>query len=271
MKMKLLTVALFSLFCLPLFGQDGVKPDASKDPKLNALLWMQNASEFRLLTRQAYRYAGEQLHKGLQDKNGCADEVQFKEGGFQGKKPSVILDVDETVLDNSPFNARNIIQGTAFNLENWNVWAHEEKARAVAGALEFITMAKKQGVEIFYVTNRRDGMRVATINNLKALGFPVTQAHLLTRNDKAGRGGDKVSRRAMVAVKHRIVLLIGDNMADVCSQMDNTDSSERNRIAKQKGEMLGARWIILTNPVYGGWERALKKANGSGLDQAKDD
>ena len=270
MKVKLLTVIVVSFFCLALFGQDGVKPDPSKDPKLNALLWMQNAAEFRLLTRQAYRYAGGQLHRGLQDKNWSADEVQLQEGGFQGKKPAVILDVDETVLDNSPFNARNIIQGTAFNLENWNVWAHEEKARAVAGALEFITMAKKQGVEIFYVTNRRDGMRVATIKNLKALGFPVTQAHLLTRNDKAGRGGDKVSRRAMVAVKHRIVLLIGDNMADVCSQMDNTDRNERSRIAKQKGEMLETRWIILPNPVYGGWERALEKANESGLDQAKD-
>ena len=271
MKVKLLTVVFVSFFCLSLFGQDGVKPDPSKDPKLNALLWMQNAAEFRLLTRQAYRYAGGQLQKGLQDRNWSADEVQLQKGGFQDKKPAVILDVDETVLDNSPFNARNIIQGTAFNLENWNVWAHEEKARAVAGALEFITMAKKQGVEIFYVTNRRDGMRVATINNLKALGFPVTQAHLLTRNDKAGRGGDKVSRRAMVAAKHRIVLLIGDNMADFCSQMDNTDSNGRNRIAKQKGEMLGSRWIILPNPVYGGWERALEKASQSGLDQAKDD
>ena len=271
MKAKIFTVILVSLFCLRSFGQDGSKPDPSKDPKLNALLWMQNSAEFRLLTRQAYRYAADQLHKGLQDKNWCADEVQLQEGGFQRKKPAIILDVDETVLDNSPFNARNIIQGTAFNLENWNAWAHEEKARPVAGALEFITMAKKQGVEIFYVTNRRDGMRVATMNNLKSLGFPVTQAHLLTRNDKAGRGGDKVSRRAMVAVKHRIVLLIGDNMADVCSQMDNTDSNERNRIAKEIGDRLGARWIILPNPVYGGWERALQKAQRSDLDQAKDD
>ena len=109
MKVKLLTVVFVSFFCLALFGQDGVKPDPSKDPKLNALLWMQNAAEFRLLTRQAYRYAGGQLQKGLQDKNWSADEVQLQKGGFQDKKPAVILDVDETVLDNSPFNARNII------------------------------------------------------------------------------------------------------------------------------------------------------------------
>lgn len=270
MKVKLLTVVFVSFFCLASFGQEIAKPDPSKDPKLNALLWMQNAAEFRLLTRQAYRYAGGQLRKGLQDKNWSADEVQLQEGGFQNKKPAVILDVDETVLDNSPFNARNIIQGTAFNLENWNAWAHEEKARAVAGALEFITGAKKQGVEIFYVTNRRDGMRVATINNLKALGFPVTQAHLLTRNDKAGRGGDKVTRRAMVAANHRIVLLIGDNMADVCSQMDVADNRVRNRVARQKRVKLESRWIILPNPVYGGWERALKNAKKLALDQATD-
>lgn len=270
MKVKTVAFVLVALFFRTALAQDDPKPDPRRDPKLNALLWMQNAAEFRVLTRQAYRYAGEQLKKGLQDKDWSADEVQLEAGGFQDKPPAVILDVDETVLDNSPFNARNIIQGTAFNLENWNAWAHEEKARAVAGALEFITAAKKQGVEIFYVTNRRDGMRVATINNLKALGFPVTQAHLLTRNDKAGRGGDKVSRRAMVADNHRIVLLIGDNMADVCSQMDVADSSERNRVASQKGRQLESRWIILPNPVYGGWERALKNANKPALDQAED-
>ena len=271
MKVKMLTVVVVSLVGVSSLGQENVKPDPRRDPKLNALLWMQNAAEFRLLTRQAYRYAAGQLDKGLQDKEWSADEVQLREGGFQQKKPAVILDVDETVLDNSPFNARSIVDGTAFNLENWNAWCHEEKARAVAGALGFITKAKNNGVEIFYVTNRRDGMRVATINNLKSLGFPVTQDHLLTRNDKAGRAGDKVSRRAMVAAKHRIVLLIGDNMADVCSQMDSTDSNERNRIARQRGAMLESRWIILPNPVYGGWERALSELNESALDQAKDD
>ena len=248
-------------------GQDPATVDPQKDPKLNALLWVQNSAEYRALTQQAYRMALIQLKRGLNDKTWSADEVQAKENNYQDKIPAVILDVDETVLDNSPYNARNIVDGTAFNLESWNAWVKEEKARAIPGAIGFIKTAKKLGVEIFYLTNRRDAVRTATLNNLKALGFPVDQAHLMTRNDDQGRGGDKVSRRKQVASKHRVLLLIGDNMADVCRGMDTGNQVERNRIAKQE-KRLGTRWIILPNPVYGGWERALDPEH-SNLDVAR--
>lgn len=248
-------------------GQDPATVEPQNDPKLNALLWMQTAAEYRALTEQTYRFALLQLKEGLKDKKWSADEIQAKENNYQDKTPAVILDVDETVLDNSPYNARNIADSTAFNLESWNAWVKEEKAKEVPGALKFIKTAKQLGVKIFYVTNRRDTVRAATINNLKALGFPVDDAHLLTRNDDQGRGGDKVSRRKLVANKHRILLLIGDNMADVCGGMDTTSQLERNRIAKQN-KLLESRWIILPNPVYGGWQRALDPEH-SNLDVAR--
>lgn len=248
--------------------QESTQVDISKDPKLNALRWMQNAAEYQILTKQAYRLATFQLNKALDDPSWTADEVQARSEDYQTKKPAIILDVDETVLDNSPFNARNILDGKPFSLATWNDWCNEAQARAVPGALKFIQGAKEKGVEVFYVTNRRDVVRTATLKNLKALGFPGDEEHLLTRNDDQGRGGDKVSRRAMVAEKHRIILLIGDNMSDLCSGMDVRDQAERNRVAAQKEKMLGARWILLPNPVYGGWERALNRDDDN-LDPAR--
>ncbi|MEC9092626.1 MAG: HAD family acid phosphatase [Planctomycetota bacterium] len=267
--MRFSFLAIISVFLLgqEATGQHPATADPQKDPKLNALLWVQNSAEYRVLTEQTYRFALLQLKAGLKDKTWSADEIPAKENNYQEKTPAVILDVDETVLDNSAFNARNVLDGTTYNLESWNAWAQEEKARAVPGALEFIQAAKKMGVAIFYITNRRDTVRAATLNNLEALGFPVDAAHLLTRNDDLDRAGDKVSRRKSVASQHRILLLIGDNLADVCSGMDTDNQNDRNRMATQRA-LLRSRWILLPNPVYGGWERALDPGS-SNLDVAR--
>jgi acid phosphatase len=234
--------------------------NVEKDKRFNAVAWMQNAAEYQALTRQAYRLAEYQLEKSLQDKSWTADEVQLLSVGFSDLPPAVILDVDETVLDDSPYNARNITNGTPYDLPSWNRWCLEEKATPIPGALKFVKAAQKMEVKIFFVTNRRDLVKKATINNLKKYGFPARESNVLTRNDDAGRQGDKLSRRAMVAKDHRIVLLIGDNLSDICSEMDNRDQKTRNAIAELKNKALGTRWIVLPNPVYGGWERAL--ANG---------
>lgn len=231
--------------------------DPKHDPRLNAVRWTQTSAEYQALTEQAYRLARIQLQQALEDPTWSADEVQLEENDFRTRKPAVILDVDETVLDNSPYNARNILSGKSYTLESWTAWCKEKKARAIPGAKKFILTAKSLGVDVFYITNRRDDVRQATIDNLKALGFPADEDHVLTRNDEQGRGGDKVSRRAMVASKHRILLLIGDNLSDICSGMDSRDYRERNRLAAQKRKYLGSRWIVLPNPVYGAWERAL--------------
>ncbi|MEM6364740.1 MAG: HAD family acid phosphatase [Planctomycetota bacterium] len=231
--------------------------DVESDKRFNAVAWMQNSAEYRLLTEQVFRSAQTQLQIGLHDPNWSADEVQLADNRFQRKKPAVILDCDETVLDNSAFNARNIADGLEYSRDSWNAWCSEANAGAVPGSLEFVNVAKSLGARVFFVTNREDLVKDATIRNLNALGFTATAGNVLTKNPEQGRGGDKISRRAMVARNHRIVLLIGDNMGDLCSEMDTTNPEERNRTASVKQSMLGSRWFMLPNPVYGGWQRAL--------------
>jgi len=227
------------------------------DSRYGGVTWMQNSAEYVLLTQQTYRAATLQLVFGLQDRKWSADEVQVIEGGYEDKPPAVILDVDETVLDNSAFNARNILHGTQYTTESWNAWCQEGKAEAIPGALEFIKSAEGLGVKVIYLTNRVDEVKEATIKNLNELGFQSDEANVLTKNDEAGRGDDKISRRAMVAKEYRIVLLIGDSMSDLCSGMDVPNTKRRNEVSKQKTELLGSRWIMLPNPVYGSWQRAL--------------
>lgn len=233
--------------------------DVRQDDRFLALSWIQNSAEYQLLSAQTYRLALGQLAIGAADPKWCADEVQIVEGNFETKTPAVILDVDETVLDNSAFNARNIVEGRQYTTDGWNAWCAEEKSRALPGALEFTRAAEGLGVKVYYVTNRRDEVKQATINNLNSLGFKADENNVLTRNADAGRGDDKVSRRAMVAEHHRIVMLIGDSMSDLCSGMDEFVQEKRNATASEKTAMLGSRWIIMPNPVYGGWERALPR------------
>jgi acid phosphatase len=233
------------------------EPDVTSDRRYNAVAWMQNAAEYRMSARQAFRLATLQLDKGLSDLSWTADLVQRDTGGYQSKTPAIILDVDETVLNNSAYSARGIVNEESYSTPTWTAWAAEEKAGAIPGALEFIQYARSKHVRVFYVTNRKDDVKQATINNLRALDFPASEDYILTCDASDGRPRDKISRRAFVAENHRILLLIGDNMGDFCADMDTTNQQERNELAAQREDMLGSRWIILPNAMYGGWDRAL--------------
>ncbi len=258
-----LAIGLFIGFC---WGENQTRIATAQQIKVEAdsryggVTWMQNSAEYRLLTRQTYRLALAQLSIGSQDRKWSADEAQIVAGGFEQKSPAIILDIDETVLDNSAFNARNIVQGKQYTTESWNAWCQEGRADAIPGALEFVKGAEGLGVTVFYLTNRVDEVKVATIKNLNELGFAATDENVLTSNEAAGRGDDKVSRRALVGEQHRIVMLVGDSMSDLCSGMDVPNTKRRNEVAAEKVDLLGSRWIVLPNPVYGGWQRGLPKA-----------
>jgi acid phosphatase len=234
--------------------------DVESDRRYDALTWVQNSAEYKQLTRQIYRMALSQLSVGMQDSKWSADEVQIADGGYEEKPPAIILDCDETVLDNSAYNARNVVLGKKYETAIWNAWCQEAQADAIPGALEFVKAAEGMGVKVFYITNRRDVVKEATIKNLLALGFPADEASVMTKNEDENRDGTKVTRRAAVAKDYRIVLLIGDNMSDLCTGMDVPNTKRRNEIALEKMEMLGSRWVMMPNPVYGSWQSALPDA-----------
>lgn len=252
-------IFLAALVAAAPLSTSGQTTDLQQDRRFDALTWVQNSAEYRMLTEQTFRLALHPLITALDDVTITADEEQLAVNDFADKPPAIILDCDETVLDNSAYNARNVLKKESYSTDTWNAWCLEEQAEAIPGSLEFVTRAQALGADIFFITNRRDVVKNATVENLKKLGFPATAENVLTKNKELGRGDDKISRRATVAQTHRIVMLIGDSMSDLCSEMNVSETSQRNETGNQKFKQLGSRWIMLPNPVYGGWQQALSE------------
>ena len=222
--------------------------------KLNAVLWMQTAAEYEASAIQAYRLAQLQLDAALADPSWTAAVEQTEVSG----PPAVVLDLDETVLDNSAFEARLAADGAPYTEDAWNRWAEERKAGAVPGALEFLRYAASRGVTPFYVTNRDHRVEGATRDVLARLGVPVSADRdvVLARHENGWDASDKSSRRQAIAATHRILLLIGDNFEDFVSGT-RTSVADRDRLLQQYDAFWGRKWIVLPNPTYGSWETAI--------------
>lgn len=222
---------------------------------LNATLWTQQSAEYRASAAQVYRAASRMLAQGLADPDWTA--VTERTSDPRGLPPAVILDVDETVLDNSPYQAHLIVEGTEYP-RGWDEWVGEAVAPPVPGALEFTRRAAESGVTVFYVTNRDAHLEEATRENLERHGFPVAKDvdALLMRGEREGWGSDKSSRRGYVAGTHRVLILAGDDLNDFIS-VSQASIEERDRLEAEYATRWGERWFMLPNPAYGSWERAL--------------
>ena len=167
----------------------------------------------------------------------------------------MIVDVDETVLDNSAYQAKLAKEQKPFEGKTWTDWCNRAQATALPGAVEFLRYANSRGVRVFYITNRRVTEKDGTARNLRALGFPdVTDNTLLVRTD----GSTKEPRRQSVAAKYRIVLLMGDNLNDFAEIFEKSKTIDsRLSAAEQNKKQFGSRFIVLPNPMYGAWEDAV--------------
>ena len=228
------------------------------DDNANATLWVQTSAEYVGATLQAYLQARLMLDQALQDPAWSADLEQQSGGGFGGLPPAVILDVDETVLDNSAYQARLILEQREYETASWNDWVREEKAIPVPGALEFTRYAASRGVTVFYVTNRRHSVEEPTRRNLVAHDFPFDAGldTLYTRDEEPDWGSDKGTRRRRVAERYRILLLLGDNLGDFVSGVETSREARASLVTDNAG-FWGTRWIMLPNPQYGSWDGAL--------------
>ncbi len=241
--------------------------DTTSREQLNATLWMQIAPEYRALVQQAYRLAAEKIANpppgsaAVEQANVPADEL--------ARLPTaVVLDLDETVLDNSVYQARLVHDHKAFDLPSWGEWVMAAQAEALPGAREFIATARQFGHTVFYITNRDCKVpaptatdpcpaKTATMKNLVALGIdpaPDPQ-HMLVRNERPDwNTGTKTHRRAFIASNYRIVALVGDDLGDFVDP--RLFAGDRARLEPR----FGRSWFILPNPIYGSWDAAAESA-----------
>lgn len=222
---------------------------------LNAELWMQRSVEYKANALAVYTLGRIQLDKALADPNWTAAIEQT--GNYQDLPPAVVLDLDETAMDNSAYQTGLVTNGTEFSPKTWDAWVKAERATAVPGAVEFAQYAESKGVKVFYVTNRSADQEEATRRNAQALGFPMggNVDTFLMSKEKPDWGSAKSTRRAAIAKDYRIVLLFGDNFGDF-SDAYNGSEAERLKAYEATKERLGRDWLMLANPGYGSFESA---------------
>jgi 5'-nucleotidase (lipoprotein e(P4) family) len=216
-----------------------------------ATLWQQQSGEAKALYYQAYQLATLRLNEAIKQKT--------------QKPKAVIMDIDETVLDNSPHQAK-LIEKDTVHPAYWDEWCKLARARPTPGVVEFLTEARNKGVEIFYISNRHESLREATLQNLELWNFPCADsAHLLLRTDEPS----KEARRKRIAEKYEVMLLCGDNLADFSDVFEQSTVGERNREVERLRAEFGRRFIILPNPMYGDWERVVLGKDDAPAERAK--
>jgi 5'-nucleotidase (lipoprotein e(P4) family) len=253
-------------------GQTALAP-ALRDTheNLHGVLWMQTAAEYQAITRGLYRLAAVQLDRALQDPRWTAIPEQAGRADLSVLKPAVILDVDETVLDNSPEEGQRVRDRVAYAPDLFRLWAARTEAGTVAGAAEFLKYAAARDVEIFFVTNREADWRDETIETLRKDGIPIAEDHVFCYGEHATPEdpGDKSGRRQFVASHHRVLLMAGDDLGDFVAIADGgkrLDRAERTALVDRFSGYWEERWFVLPNPVYGSWERTFYPAGTSDPD-----
>ncbi len=213
-------------------------------------LYQQRAAEYKALAFQAYNIAQLRLDQQLKLK--------------PQKQLAIITDIDETVLDNSPYFIALAKQGKVYSDSSWVRWTALVKCDTVPGAVRFLKYAASKGVTIFYITNRFEQERSPTLKNLNKWALPqADSAHLFLM----GTDDSKEQRRMLVENKYQIALLLGDSLGDFDKFFDHLTDSARTVHTQQTANLFGDRFIMLPNAMYGAWEDVLyKDKNANSID-----
>lgn len=222
------------------------KQQYQADTETMGLLWMRTSAEYRALAYQGYNVAMNTVKMAVADPS------------HQGKPLAIVLDADETVVDNTKLMGESIANSNGrFDAPWWRQAVHQGKSQAMPGAVDFLNEVHKQGVEIFYVSNRYAPVNLdVTIQNFKELGFPsVDKEHVLLFE----KDSDKQPRFDAIAKKYNVVVYMGDNAGDFPIGTKGKTLAERNAIIDAHQKDFGTIFVVFPNPAYGSWVSALAK------------
>jgi 5'-nucleotidase (lipoprotein e(P4) family) len=246
-RVHLLLLLLVCLSGVSVVAQSGDRGKADNTYIEAATLYQQTSGEARALEYQTYMLARMLLDRDLRNRR-----IKMRR--------AIIVDVDETILDNSRYQGMLIKKGVNYP-EGWTDWCSRAEATSIPGALEFLKYAHSRGVRVFYITNRKIAEKDGTARNLNALGFPeANNETLLVRTDT--QNDSKEPRRQSVASRYHVVLLMGDNLNDFSDVFEKSktvaarlDATEKNR------SQFGTHFIVLPNAMYGDWENSIYDYN----------
>jgi 5'-nucleotidase (lipoprotein e(P4) family) len=226
--------------------------NVSMNGKLFTAMFQQRAAEYRALCLQGYNAA----------------RMRIDNYTKQSDKPlAIITDIDETILDNSPYAVHQAYNGKEYEPTSWYEWTDKSAADTMPGAAAFLKYVASKNIQVFYVTNREDRERTSTLTNLKRFALPnADEIHLYTKQNTSS----KEARRVQIMERYEVVVLLGDNLADLSTLFDKKTETERsNNVDALAGEF-GKKLIVFPNANYGDWESSLYKYNYK-LSQAQKD
>jgi len=242
-----------------------------QDHLILATLWYQKSAEMRALYYQCFRNAETALRENLTLQVGrmpAADSPATKDTATaEDKKPAaVVLDIDETMLDNSPFQGWQVLEKKSFNNEDWYRWVELARAMPLPGAVQFTRFADSLGVEVFYVSNRTVQEMGPTIENMAEYGFVNPDStHLLLKQTTSS----KVERRAQIEKNFDIILLVGDNLADLSETYEKRGPDYGFEAVDADRRLFGTKYIVLPNPMYGNWLNDLIRTTPGSTEREK--
>lgn len=218
-------------------------PDAKArlaQQNVDAVIYQNSSAEVYRLYQQGYELARIRLDANLARPHALP--------------PAVIVDIDETVLDNSPSNAQDAVNGHPFSPAAWKKWTALARAQALPGAVDFLNYAVGKGCAVYYISNREMDEKAATVRNLRAAGFPMADTvHVLPMADTS----DKTARKAIVAKDHYIALLVGDQLTDFDQSFHDRSVGYGKPHVDALRDTLERYFIMLPNPMYGTWLNAV--------------
>jgi 5'-nucleotidase (lipoprotein e(P4) family) len=199
------------------------------------LHWFRDSAEQKALYTQVYREA--------------TSSARTLSRRLPPQSWAVIMDVDETILDDSEYEKRLALSGQKFDAGTWNGWIEERAAPLLPGAKAFVdTVIDELHGQVALITNRSLAQCPATEDNLKknlvrytrVLCDPVGDGNKNARFHKITEG------EPGVAAPLNVLIWVGDNIQDfpLLTQADPGSLAQ-----------FGVHYFVLPNPMYGSWQK----------------
>lgn len=238
---------LFStmLLVFQLFSDLNHTKDFNRE-SVSSIVWFQKSAEAKALYLQGYNIAISRL-------------IEIRNQKPSEKNLAVVLDIDETILDNSPFQAKLAYSFLNYNSNLWSEWTSQKNAELLPGVERFFAVADSLGFEIILISNRFTYENDVTFENLQRYNLRgLKQNNILLREFDSSKKG----RRDRVISSYSIELLLGDNLGDFDDVFDSNSLEDREKNVMTNSDKFGSKFIIFPNPMYGTWDDVLYRNNG---------
>lgn len=233
---------LFStmLMVFQLFSDLNHTKDFNRE-SVSAIVWYQKSAEAKALYFQGYNVATSRI-------------INIRNQNPNALNMAIVLDIDETILDNSPFQATLAYSYLNYNKRLWNEWTSQKDAELLPGVERFFTVADSLGFEIFLVSNRYNSEKKSTFENLQQFNLPgLKEENILLKEFESS----KKERRESILSRYSIELLLGDNLGDFDDVFDTESLHEREHNVRKMSDKFGSKFIVFPNPMYGVWDELM--------------